>query len=42
MLMDVVDDITSMETEGMSKVFNNPTLPVIYSISQEIKNLIYG
>ncbi|WP_342220181.1 hypothetical protein [Rickettsiella endosymbiont of Miltochrista miniata] len=36
MLMDVVNDITNAEVEGMAKVFNNSTAPVIYSLSQEL------
>ena len=36
MKMDVVDDITSTEAEDMSKVFTNPTTPIIYSLSQEL------
>lgn len=34
--MDVIDDITSTEAESMSKIFNNPTPPAIYSLSQEL------
>lgn len=34
--MDVIDDITSAEAESMSKLFNNPTGPIIYSLSQEL------
>jgi hypothetical protein len=36
MLMDIVDDITSVEVASMSKVFHNPTLPIVYSLSQEL------
>ena len=36
MLMDVIDDIKSAEAESMSKLFNNPTGPIVYSLPQEL------
>ncbi|MEN9450500.1 MAG: hypothetical protein RJA83_1118, partial [Pseudomonadota bacterium] len=40
--MDVIDDITSAEAESMSKLFNNPTGPIIYSLSQELFDHVNG
>jgi hypothetical protein len=36
MLMDIVDDTTSVEAENMSKIFDNSTPPAIYSLSQAL------
>ncbi|MGC1854852.1 MAG: hypothetical protein WA659_05730 [Candidatus Aquirickettsiella sp.] len=37
---DIVVDVTNTETESMSKIFNNPNLPVFRFLSQELQDNI--